>query len=225
MYLPYFCSACYANITIFVFGLSVPCATDRLIGLPELRHCKRHFQTDPDVKFRKPNCWCAAPECRKHGTEENGRHQSFAVFLGPTFIIRVSPGLYRPFSHCIDQAGLGAFTAKSGRRHYNPPPLTVMWMNSDSPNFLSFCSLGQKKKIVWLPSTAFFREGRSVGFFFFPLPSTRKYKIEHKETTSQTSHLLFIFRVRVQARKLHVWHWTMPTHPPSLACQYSSTDR
>ena len=34
--------------------------------------------------------------------------------------------LYRPFSHCIDQAGLGAFTAKSGRKHYNPPPLTVM---------------------------------------------------------------------------------------------------
>ena len=33
---------------------------------------------------------------------------------------------YRPFSHCIDQAGLGAFTAKSGRKHYNPPPLTVM---------------------------------------------------------------------------------------------------
>ena len=47
----------------------------------------------------------------------------------------------RPFSHCIDQAGLGAFTAKSGRKHYNPPPLTVMWMNFDSPNFPSFCSL------------------------------------------------------------------------------------
>ena len=28
--------------------------------------------------------------------------------------------------YCIDQAGLGAFTAKSGRKHYNPPPLTVM---------------------------------------------------------------------------------------------------
>ena len=49
--------------------------------------------------------------------------------------------LYRPFSHCIDQAGLGTFTAKSGRKHYNPPPLTVMWMNFDSPNFPSFCSL------------------------------------------------------------------------------------
>ena len=48
---------------------------------------------------------------------------------------------YRPFSHCIDQAGLGAFTAKSGRKHYNPPPLTVMWMNFDSPNYPSFCSL------------------------------------------------------------------------------------
>ena len=48
---------------------------------------------------------------------------------------------YRRFSHCIDQAGLGAFTAKSGRKHYNPPPLTVMWMNFDSPNFPSFCSL------------------------------------------------------------------------------------
>ena len=48
---------------------------------------------------------------------------------------------YRPFSHCINQAGLGAFTAKSGRKHYNPPPLTVMWMNFDSPNFPSFCSL------------------------------------------------------------------------------------
>ena len=41
----------------------------------------------------------------------------------------------------MDQAGLGAFTAKSGRKHYNPPPLTVMWMNFDSPNFPSFCSL------------------------------------------------------------------------------------
>ena len=30
---------------------------------------------------------------------------------------------------------------KSGRKHYNPPPLTVMWMNFDSPNFPSFCSL------------------------------------------------------------------------------------
>ena len=47
----------------------------------------------------------------------------------------------RPFSYCIDQAGLGAFTAKSGRKHYNPPPLTVMWMNFDSPNFPSLCSL------------------------------------------------------------------------------------
>ena len=49
--------------------------------------------------------------------------------------------IYRPFSYCIDQAGLGAFTAKSGRKHYNPPPLTVMWMNFDSPNFPSLCSL------------------------------------------------------------------------------------
>ena len=32
-------------------------------------------------------------------------------------------GRYRPFSHCIDQAGLGAFTAKSGRKHYNPPSI------------------------------------------------------------------------------------------------------
>ena len=52
------------------------------------------------------------------------------------------PGkLNRPFSYCIDQAGLGAFTVKSGRKHYNPPPLTVMWMNFDSPNFPSLCSL------------------------------------------------------------------------------------
>ena len=49
--------------------------------------------------------------------------------------------VYRPFSYCIDQAGLGAFTAKSGCKHYNPPPLTVMWMNFDSPNFPSLCSL------------------------------------------------------------------------------------
>ena len=49
--------------------------------------------------------------------------------------------VYRPFSYCIDQAGLGAFTAKSGRKHYNPPPLTVMWMNFDSPNFPSLYSL------------------------------------------------------------------------------------
>ena len=39
-----------------------PCATDHSIGLPELRHCKRHFQTDPDVKFQKPNYCCAAPD-------------------------------------------------------------------------------------------------------------------------------------------------------------------
>ena len=49
--------------------------------------------------------------------------------------------IYRPFWYCIDQAGLGAFTAKSGRKHYNPPPSTVMWMNFDSPNFPSLCSL------------------------------------------------------------------------------------
>ena len=30
-------------------SISVPCATYRSIGLPELRHCKRHFRTDPDV--------------------------------------------------------------------------------------------------------------------------------------------------------------------------------
>ena len=36
---------------------------------------------------------------------------------------------YRLFSYCIDQAGLGAFTAKSGCKHYIPPPLTVKWMN------------------------------------------------------------------------------------------------
>ena len=47
-------------------SISVPCATDRSIGLPELRHCKRHFQTDPDVKFRKPDCCCAAPGGQKH---------------------------------------------------------------------------------------------------------------------------------------------------------------
>ena len=46
--------------------ISVPCATDRSIRLPELRHCKRHFQTDPDVKFRKPDCCCAAPDGRKY---------------------------------------------------------------------------------------------------------------------------------------------------------------
>ena len=49
--------------------------------------------------------------------------------------------VYRPYSYCIDQAGLGAYTAKSGRKHYNPPPLTVMWMNFDSPNFPILCSL------------------------------------------------------------------------------------
>ena len=43
---------------------------------------------------------------------------------------------YRTFSYCIDQAGL-----ESGRKHYNPPPLTIMWMNFDSPNFPSLCSL------------------------------------------------------------------------------------
>ena len=47
-------------------SISVPYATDRSIGIPELRHRKRHFQTDPDVKFRKTNCCCAAPDGRKH---------------------------------------------------------------------------------------------------------------------------------------------------------------
>ena len=54
---------------------------------------------------------------------------------------RMGKYINRPFSYCIDQTGLGAFTAKSGRKHYNPPPLTVMWMNFDSPNFPSLCSL------------------------------------------------------------------------------------
>ena len=48
---------------------------------------------------------------------------------------------YTPFSHYSITRRLGAFTAKSGRKHYNPLPLTVMWMNFDSPNFPSFCSL------------------------------------------------------------------------------------
>ena len=47
-------------------SISVPCATDRSIGLPELRHYKRHYQTDPDVKFRKPDCCCPAPDGPKH---------------------------------------------------------------------------------------------------------------------------------------------------------------
>ena len=46
--------------------ISVLCATDRSIGLPELRHCKRHFQTAPDVEIQKPNCCCEAPDGRKH---------------------------------------------------------------------------------------------------------------------------------------------------------------
>ena len=47
-------------------SISMPCATGRSIGLPELRHCKRHFQTDPDVEIQKPNCCCVAPDGRKH---------------------------------------------------------------------------------------------------------------------------------------------------------------
>ena len=46
--------------------ISVPCATDRSIGLPELRHCKCHFQTNPDVEIQKPNYCCVAPDGRKH---------------------------------------------------------------------------------------------------------------------------------------------------------------
>ena len=63
------------------------------------------------------------------------------VTLNSIRCIFIYTSIYRPFSRCIDQAGLGAFTAKSGRKHYNPPLLTVMWMNFDSPNFPSFCSL------------------------------------------------------------------------------------
>ena len=51
-------------------------------------------------------------------------------------ILYIAATYRSPFSYCIDQAGLGAFTAKNGRKHYNPPPLTVMWMNFDSPIFL-----------------------------------------------------------------------------------------
>ena len=66
---------------------------------------------------------------------------SFSSFVLSFEKRSILDGRYRPFSHCIDQAGLGTFTVKSGRKHYNPPPLTVMWMNFDSLNFPSFCSL------------------------------------------------------------------------------------
>ena len=59
--------------------ISVPCATDRSIGLPELHHCKRHFQTDPDVEIQKPNCCCVAPDGRKHVKLKNVHQPSFAV--------------------------------------------------------------------------------------------------------------------------------------------------
>ena len=55
---------------------------------------------------------------------------------------------YRPFSYCINQVGLGAFTEKSGHKHYNPPPLTIMWMNFDSPNFPSLCLLSAITAII-----------------------------------------------------------------------------
>ena len=70
---------------------------------------------------------------------------SGAVTIFPTYPYIVdflmNKAKYRPFSYCIDQTRLGAFTAKSGRKNYNPPPLTVMWINFDSPNFPSLCSL------------------------------------------------------------------------------------
>ena len=44
-------------------------------------------------------------------------------------------------SHIVSIRPGWAHSAKSGRKHYNPPPLTVMWMNFDSPNFPSLCSL------------------------------------------------------------------------------------
>ena len=59
----------------------------------------------------------------------------FLVLMFWSFIA-LNKVFYRPFSYCIDQAGLGAFTAKSGRKHYNPHPLTVMWMNFDFPILL-----------------------------------------------------------------------------------------
>ena len=59
-----------------------------------------------------------------------GLHEStgqyYKPFLHSSSVCSLVDTCYRPFSHCIDQAGLGAFTAKSGRKHYNPPPLTVM---------------------------------------------------------------------------------------------------
>ena len=54
------------------------------------------------------------------------RFGALKILTGDYFVLRINQIIYRPFSHCIDQAGLGAFTAKSGHKHYNPPPLTVM---------------------------------------------------------------------------------------------------
>ena len=74
--------------------ISVPCATDRSIGLPELRHCKCHFQTDPDVKFRKPDCCCPAPDGRKHvelRKTASGRQRRFA-FRGLIWLVCSSLG-------------------------------------------------------------------------------------------------------------------------------------
>ena len=56
---------CHAEVYLGA-SISVPYAKDRSIGLPELRHFKRHFQTDPDVEIQKPNCCCVAPDGWKH---------------------------------------------------------------------------------------------------------------------------------------------------------------
>ena len=62
-------------------SISVPCATDRSIGLPEWRHFKRHFQTDPDVEIHAEAQLLLCSSIRSETCENrrNGHQRSFAV--------------------------------------------------------------------------------------------------------------------------------------------------
>ena len=116
------------------------------------------------------------------------------------------PATNRPFSYCIDQAGLGAFTAKSGRKHYNPPPLTVMWMNFDSPNFPSLCSLSaiisfqtcSNKCILYVISfhkciKIRYKTVNMYGVFLWLVQSSSRWNTIHSHRNYHVQLLIWVF--------------------------------
>ena len=61
-------------------SISVLCATDRSIGLPELRHCKRSLSDEPGCKIPEAQLLlCSSTRSETCETEEKRHQQSFAV--------------------------------------------------------------------------------------------------------------------------------------------------